>query len=58
MRDLLRAQIVIMVLTGDKQETAVSIAKSSSIVNENTQLLYINEDTESELEGKMRVMTF
>eukprot|EP00475_Leptophrys_vorax_P021255 TRINITY_DN28972_c0_g4_i1.p1 TRINITY_DN28972_c0_g4~~TRINITY_DN28972_c0_g4_i1.p1 ORF type:complete len:1066 (-),score=293.24 TRINITY_DN28972_c0_g4_i1:1463-4660(-) len=47
---LINANIVIMVLTGDKQETAVSIGKSSKIIRPGSKLLYINADNEKGVE--------
>lgn len=38
---MLRAGIRIIVLTGDKKETAVSIGKASQIIGESTRLLYL-----------------
>jgi phospholipid-transporting ATPase len=43
---LIDANIVIMVLTGDKQETAVSIGKASRIIRPGSKLLYVNADNE------------
>lgn len=39
--DLAKAGIVLWMLTGDKQETAISIGKSCNLVTRNTKLLFI-----------------
>jgi phospholipid-transporting ATPase len=48
--DLRKAGIVIMVLTGDKLETALSIGKSSKIVFPDSQLLFMSEDSLRDIE--------
>lgn len=47
---LIDANIVIMVLTGDKQETAVSIGKASRIIRPGSKLLYVNADNAKDVE--------
>jgi len=48
---LRKAGIVIMVLTGDKLETAVSIGKSSRIVFPDSKLLFLSEDNVQSIEA-------
>jgi len=40
--DLLRAEIKVWVLTGDKQETAISIGRSANLIQGDSQLLKLN----------------
>jgi magnesium-transporting ATPase (P-type) len=46
---LLHAKIVIVVLTGDKQETAVAIGKAANIIQGNAQLHFINSTVPAEV---------
>ncbi|XP_047989999.1 probable phospholipid-transporting ATPase IA isoform X2 [Leguminivora glycinivorella] len=42
---LLKANINVWVLTGDKQETAINIAHSAQLINPNMPLMILNEDS-------------
>lgn len=42
---LLKANINVWVLTGDKQETAINIAHSANLLHHNMPLLVLNEDS-------------
>lgn len=42
---LLKANINVWVLTGDKQETAINIAHSAQLIHSNMPLVILNEDS-------------
>lgn len=49
LQDILRADIKLWILTGDKQETAISIGKSCGILTEKTELIFINAYKQNEV---------
>eukprot|EP01125_Pyxidicula_operculata_P015545 TRINITY_DN5283_c0_g1_i3.p1 TRINITY_DN5283_c0_g1~~TRINITY_DN5283_c0_g1_i3.p1 ORF type:complete len:1033 (-),score=147.87 TRINITY_DN5283_c0_g1_i3:441-3539(-) len=51
LQDLLRAQIKVWVLTGDKQETAISIGKSCKIITSRTKLIILNSNNADDCEA-------
>ena len=50
---LMNANIRIWVLTGDKQETALEIARMSKLLKENATLLDLSSDSLSEFSAKL-----
>lgn len=42
---LLKANIYVWVLTGDKQETAINIAHSAALINSSIPLIILNEES-------------
>jgi len=51
---ILNAGINLWVITGDKQETAISIGRSSNLIPKNSKILKINSENEQEVESMMK----
>jgi phospholipid-transporting ATPase len=53
---LVHAQIVVVVLTGDKQETAVAIGKASKIIQADATLHYVVSEDSKQLEAELQAL--
>lgn len=51
---LRKAGIIVWVLTGDKQETAISIGKSSKLITEEMKLIVINSNSKESAKGDLK----
>lgn len=51
--DLVAANIIVIVLTGDKQETAVAIGKQANIIHSDTHLIMIDGTTKSAVKEEL-----
>lgn len=52
---LIEANIRVWVLTGDKQETAIEIAKSSRLIQTNMTVLILSSNSKEELMDKLEM---